>query len=326
MSGVNLSKLNSLTKDIKEALDFGKYENKEIPKKNGFFKNIFAGFGAKSYLKEVRNNMSIRNKDKYNTEALSNYLSKGGNPNLKNNSGVPILANVRTLKEMSLILAHGGDVNARDKQGKTVLEILAQDKIGPNFGINNVNNIEKMVLLLKNGANLEKNLGKDILNAALKNNQNEMLLSLVQTIAETNPKFIRNYAKETGKDINALNDSLKTNIDKEWIVPEVIVESNENDNKSELSKNKENIVDEKIDNEVAQRVEKLLESNKNAMPFEEFKKKLSSSNSENSAMIKYEYFLESESKNKKNTVENDSTFDVSKPMDNAMHDSFRWGR
>src|SRR5574344_1818713 len=122
MSIINMEKIDSLTKSINKAKDFGNFGVNKAPKK-GFFSKQFSGFNQKSYEKEIRLNSGTRNRDKNNLEALTKYLSSGGNPNAKHSSlKVPLIMSANTTQEVATLISYGADINARDNYGKTLLD------------------------------------------------------------------------------------------------------------------------------------------------------------------------------------------------------------
>lgn len=294
---VDINYLNRLSTEIKNAKDFGVYQGNEI-KKAGFFTKLFNTFGIGAYKKEVNNNRGLKNKNKYNMEALDKYLSKGGNPNaIDKKFNTSLLESAKTIEEMSKILAYGGDVNARDNRGKTLLEKLGTNSLREKNKISSqdIDTVARIIFLLKNSANLEKNLGMDLLKAALKGNDKELSGQLSQVIKETNPKVFNEFVKQN----NMNNNYLKETFGIEQQGTGLIIEQEEvvevkKDIENELENNQ--TVEEKIDLDVDNRIAELLENNpgKKVMSFEEFRTKLSSSNTENSAKLKYENFIKKE--------------------------------
>ena len=289
MSIINMEKIDRLTKSINKAKDFGV---DKAPKK-GFFSKLFSGFNQKSYEKELRLNSGSKNRDKNNLEALTNYLSSGGNPNAKrSNLKTPLIMSVNTTQEVATLLSYGADVNARDNYGKTLLDRELSHIYGNGEGFINENNkdnqkiVEKAILLMKNGANIDNEIMQKVLKEAALSPDNQLLKSVVQTVAEVNPKIYKEYEKyaeehNAPKQTDAKNQELSAR-DFTEIVDNTKNEINSNE------KEKENHIAE-----LATSIKALLEKNQDIeiMPYEDFKKKLSSSNTEEMSLEKYSQLI-----------------------------------
>ncbi|WP_152633163.1 ankyrin repeat domain-containing protein [Aliarcobacter butzleri] len=314
---VDMNYLNRLSTEVKNAKDFGVYQGNEV-KKAGFFTKLFNTFGIGAYKKEVNNNRGLKNKNKYNMEALDKYLSKGGNPNaIDKKFNTSLLESAKTIEEMSKIIAYGGDVNARDNRGKTLLEKLSTNSLKEKNKISSqdIDTVARIIFLLKNGANLEKNLGMDLLKAALKGNDKELSGQLSQVIEETNPKVFNEFVKQNNMNKDYLKKEFGIEKQESGLIlkPEIIISE---DIKNNIENNKqENIkVEEKIDLEVDSRINEILSkhSDKSLMTFEQFRSRISNKNTENSAKLKYENFLKLELRKnfKQISLEDDHTQEI----------------
>jgi len=110
---------------------------------------------------------------------LRNYLSKGGNPNLKRASGWTLLHQAvnETEKDIvALLIAHGADVNAKENQGRTPLHL--------------VKNQDLAQLLIAQGAelNAQDNQGNTPLHQALIRRIGDLAKLLIVQGADVNAK------------------------------------------------------------------------------------------------------------------------------------------
>ncbi len=107
-------------------------EMKNIPntkEKQGFLKGIFNKMSLSDYQKVVANNISLKNRDKLNLEALDKYLSDGGNPNVKiGKDNTPLLHNLDNIEQIAKLLEYGADINIKNQYGKTLAQTLAENK------------------------------------------------------------------------------------------------------------------------------------------------------------------------------------------------------
>ncbi|NER49726.1 MAG: protein kinase [Symploca sp. SIO1A3] len=121
---------------------------------NSYKYAVFDSLGLTAYVKAQIESGNIE---------LKNYLSKGGNPNLKDATGLTLLHQAVSKTEedtVALLIAQGADVNAKDNEGKTPLHLVENKYLAQ--------------LLIAQGAelNAQDNQGRTPLHLALIHREN----------------------------------------------------------------------------------------------------------------------------------------------------------
>ncbi len=137
--------------------------------KQGFLKGIFSKMSLNDYQKEVLENISLKNRDKLNLQALDKYLSDGGNPNVRvGKDKTPLLHTLNNIEQIKIALEYGADINIKNQYGKTLAQTLIDNKHSQllhdlqNYISQNQNNHSKVIDILNKNDNEIYNISKKI--------------------------------------------------------------------------------------------------------------------------------------------------------------------
>lgn len=236
---INERKIKSMSENITVSKDKGVYKGLDRPKiKEGFFQKIFQNSAVKKLYKD---RISLSDNAKYNL--LENYLQKfSPNVNVMPHD-LPMIFMSKNVDELGLMLAYNADPNAKTPEGKTCFQVEINNLNNKN--IKQESTIEKMLLLVKNGANVENQDAKEIFKMSLENSD---LKILSQSIAESNPKLMNDYLsikQEEEKRIENEIDSSKIeediNVKEEQTIESTFDTSLNKQNGMEISNLKEKI-------------------------------------------------------------------------------------